>query len=102
MRDVHRFRGQLRIELRDADGRTVTSRDCRNTVVRSGAELVGALFAGTALTPVNGMSVGTNAQPLSAPYELSALRTADSTGAALAGTTVPVLPADIKVEPLPA
>src|SRR4029079_16794612 len=76
MHDAHRFRGELRIELRDRDGRPVLARACRNTVVRSGAELIGALFAGTALTPVNGMSVGTNAQPSSAPYEVSALTAA--------------------------
>ena len=57
MQDRHCIRGTLRIELRGPAGEVVQTRSGSNTVVRSGAELVGALFAGTVATPINGLSL---------------------------------------------
>ncbi len=101
MRDRNSIQGALRIELRGPGNRVLLVRRAHNTVVRSGAELVGQLFSGVTLTPINGMAVGTNAQPLAPPYELATLTTTDDTGAPLAGTAVAIPPADIQVEPLP-
>jgi hypothetical protein len=101
LREQTRIRGSLRLELLGPGGVVLARRRAHNTVVRSGAELVGALFAGSVLTPVNGMGVGTNAVPLSAPYELAALTTTDDSGQPLAGVTaVAIAPTDVKVETL--
>lgn len=100
MRDHDRIRGFVRIELTGLRGEPLLVRTSGNTVVRSGAELICALVAGTALTPINGMAVGTNAQPLAFPYEVTGLRTTDDAGAPLSMTTTAILPADIQVESL--
>ncbi len=101
MRDQNRITGALRIDLVGESGAVLLSRRARNTVVRSGAELVGALFSGGLTTPINGMQVGTNAQPITAPYELAALTTVDETGQPLSGSSsVAIAPADVKVETL--
>jgi hypothetical protein len=99
--DRNRIQGSLRLELRDDAGRVVLVRRAHNTVLRSGAELVAQLFAGAATTPVNGMAVGTNAQPPGPPYEVAKLTTVDDTGQPLeGGTAVAVQGADVKVETL--
>jgi hypothetical protein len=101
MQDRHCIRGTLRIELRGPAGEVVQRRNGSNTVVRSGAELVGALFSGAVATPINGMAVGTNAQPLAPPYEVTSLTTVDESGQPLQGTTAVALAADdTKIETL--
>ena len=101
MRDQLFIQGFLHIDMRDRDGRSVLTRRARNTVVRSGAEIVAGLFSGQASTPVNGMAVGTNAEPISAPYELGALNGLDEAGAALVGAlAVAISPENVKVETL--
>jgi hypothetical protein len=101
VRDDNRITGTLRIELVGEGGAVLLTRRARNTVVRTGAELVGALFSGGVTTPVNGMAVGTNAQPMAAPYELAGLTTVDESGQPLSGATaVAIAPADVKVETL--
>lgn len=114
-----RISGSLRIERRRRGGgggaaapageaEVVLRLRARNTVVRSGAELVGSLFVGslfggTIPTPVNGMAIGTNPEALSAPYELSSLGQTDRAGRTLVGpTAVAISGDDVKVEPLPA
>src|SRR5262245_18486961 len=101
MQDKHCIRGTLRIELRGPNGEVVEHRSGSNTVVRTGAELVGALFSGTVATQINGMAVGTNPQPLAPPYEVASLTTVDDSGQPLQGTTAVALAADdTKVETL--
>lgn len=53
------MRGRLHLEVRTPDGAVQTARRARNTVMRSGANLVATLFAGQG-TPVTHMGVGTS------------------------------------------
>lgn len=53
------MRGHLQLELKDADGTTLATRDVWNTVMQSGASIVAELFAGQG-APVTHMSVGTS------------------------------------------
>lgn len=102
MHDKNPIKGTLRIELHDGGGTVVLARRARNTVVRSGAELIGQLFCGVAVTPINGMAVGTNAQPAAPPYDMTGLTTKDDRGIDLVGTAVAIPPENVLVEPLPA
>ena len=66
--------GRLRLELRESgSARVIARRSARNTVMRSGAELIAALFDGTMATPVNGMAVGLDPTPSEPPYEVASL-----------------------------
>jgi hypothetical protein len=101
MVDENRIGGTLTIELRAPGGEVALRRRARNTVVRGGAEVVAGLFAGTLTTPVNGMAVGTNAQPLAPPYDLKGLAVVDETGQALSGpTAVAIAASDVQVTTL--
>jgi hypothetical protein len=93
--------GRVRIELRDAAGVLVTDRRVRNAVVRSGAELVAALFRGSVATPVNGVGVGVDPTPPAPPYEATALTVAapDGTPILQQGAS-PIVPADVQTEVL--
>jgi hypothetical protein len=103
MNEESRIRGTLTIELRDDRGEVVLRRRANNTVVRSGAELIAALFAGRSTAAVNGMGVGTNAMPLAPPYEATALTLTDAAGGTLSGPTAAALAAeDVKIETLAA
>lgn len=53
------MRGHLQLELKDAEGAVVASRDVWNTVMQSGASIVAELFAGQG-APVTHMVVGTS------------------------------------------
>jgi hypothetical protein len=95
------LRGKLTVERRGPEGVPSLVRRARNTVVRSGAGLVGALMSGRAATPINGMAVGTNAQPLAPPYELTRLTTVTETGAPIVEHTAALTPDAFTVEDLP-
>jgi len=91
--------GRLRVEVRDASGVLVGAREVPNTVVRSGAELLAALFTGKTATPLNGFGVGTNGQPTSAPYEVPSLAAFDEAGQPLVGpVAAPIAPDAFTVE----
>lgn len=75
----------LTVELVRPGGSVLARRRAHNTVFASGANLVGELLFGRVATPVNGMGVGTNAQPSSAPYDSATLDTTDETGTPLVG-----------------
>jgi len=93
--------GRLQLHVRDARGRVIAHRCVPNTVFQSGAILVAELFSGVISTPVNGMGVGTDPQPSSAPYESVELDTNDEAGQPLEGPLAVVLaPEIIVVEPL--
>lgn len=94
MTDRKRRLNRLTIEVRDGRGALVAVRRRHNTVFQSGATLVAELFAGRAATPVNGMGVGTNPDPSSAPYEAAALDTNDDGGRPLSPPVVVALAAD--------
>jgi hypothetical protein len=83
MRRSNCIKGRLRLELRDPGGRLLAERRASNMVLRSGAELVAALFSGKAATPVNGVAVGINPTPSSPPYEGTTLTTAAPDGTAV-------------------
>jgi hypothetical protein len=85
------MRGILHLELSRSDGSVVATRDARNTVLRSGGELVAGLFTGSA-GPITHMAVGTSdADPTS--VDVTALANDDGNGApGLTGATVAAIP----------
>lgn len=98
---IHRIEGTLVAELREPGGPVVARRRASNTVLRSGAELLGALFTGKELTPVNGMAVGLSSDPSGPPYEVATLTTKDGGGNALVNQPAVAIPAtDFVVETL--
>lgn len=91
--------GRLRLDVRRPDGVVVDRRERSNTVFRTGAMLVGQLFAGQVATPVNAMGVGTNPDPSAAPFDAVTLDTNDETGQPLVGpVAVPLQPDAMSVE----
>ena len=86
--------GRVLVERLTARGRVVETRHVVNTVMRSGAELVAALFRGESTTPVDGMAVGVDASPATAPYEISRLRTTAPDGTTLLDRPAVALAAD--------
>jgi hypothetical protein len=63
-------------ELREPGGPVLCRREARNTVLRSGAELIADLLSGRAAIPINAVAVGIDPEPSAPPYERSALTTA--------------------------
>jgi hypothetical protein len=93
--------GRLHIVLCKPGGMPIMERYACNTVVRSGAELVAALFRGELSTPINGMAVGIDNTPTSPPYEMTALTTTAPDGTPViqnAAVTIP--PEAMRVEVL--
>lgn len=86
--------GRLRLELRDPCGRVIAQRAVRNTVMRSGAELIASLFNGSATTPVNGVAVGLDPTPAEPPYEATELTTTATDGEVLLTQAAATLSAD--------
>ena len=66
-----------------ASGCVVAERRARNTVLRSGVELIAGLFDGTVTTPVNAMAVGLDPTPSEPPYEMTGLTTTAGDGTTL-------------------
>ena len=76
--------GRLHLQARDpTSGALITERRAKNSVLRSGAELVAGLFDGSRATPVNGFAVGLNPDPPEPPYEAGELTTTAGDGTAL-------------------
>jgi hypothetical protein len=69
--------------VRDTGGLPLFERRATNVVLRSGAELIAALFRGGGTTPVNGVAVGIDPTPSSPPYEASALTLSAPDGTAM-------------------
>lgn len=86
--------GRLTLQLRDGGGRIVAERHARNTVLRSGAELVAALFQGALATPINGMAVGLDPTPSEPPYETTSLTLEAADGTVLLQSAAVALAAD--------
>jgi hypothetical protein len=97
------MRATVRLELRDAAGSVVGTRDARNSVMRAGAELVANLFAGKVTVPITHMGVGTSGEPTPDQFSSASLTTAGGTpDTSLQGDTdVPIAPGDfiIKTDP---
>lgn len=87
------MRGTLYLDLRDPTGTVLASRTARNTVLRSGGELVAKLFAGGA-APITHMGVGTSdADPTS--VTVTELANDDGEGGpGLDGATVTAIPSE--------
>jgi len=96
---MNKIEGVLELQVRDLHGSIIDARRVSNTVFQTGALLVGRLFVGQSASVVNGMGVGTNPHPSSAPYETVTLDTNDDAGQPLTGPVVAALvPEDIIVE----
>ena len=94
--------GRLRLVLRRPGGPILMQRRARNTVMRSGAELIAALFRGEASTPINGVAVGIDNTPASPPYETAGLTTTHPDGSpAVQQAAVSLAPDVMRVEVLP-
>lgn len=94
--------GRLRVVLRRPGGPPLMQRRAHNTVMRSGAELIAALFRGDANTPINGMAVGIDNTPASPPYEMIGLTTTHPDGSPAVQQAAVILPPDVmRVEVLP-
>jgi hypothetical protein len=66
------MRAQLRLELKNKDGKTLEVRHAHNAVMRAGAQLVADLFAGKG-TPITHVGVGTSDAPETDAYATEAL-----------------------------
>ena len=101
MQRTRQIEGRLLLVVTDTTGAEVARRRTHNVVVRSGAELLAALFSGSVVTPVNGVAVGISPTPANPPYEASALTTTtpDGTPVLQLGATA-LVPADISAEVL--
>lgn len=94
--------GRLHIALCEPGGRPIMDRYSQNTVVRSGAELVAALFRGELSTPINGMAVGIDNTPISPPYEMTELTTTAPDGTpVIENVAIAIAPEIMRVEILP-
>ncbi len=92
----------VRVELAVPGGPVVVRRQVRNTVFASGAGLLSELAFGRVATPINGMGVGTNAQPSSPPFEDVTLDVTDETGTPLEGpVAVPLEDDAVEITPEP-
>jgi|GEM_PF-360041 len=67
--------GRLHLVVYDSHRQRVCQRRACNTVMRSGAELIAALFSGELATPINSIGVGIDNTPSSPPYEATTLTT---------------------------
>ena len=93
--------GRVAIEVRDRDGRVIARRRAENTVLRSGAELLGALLRGAQTTPIDGFAVGLDSEPSAPPYDSVALTTATPGGDPLVENAVAeITPDNFEVETL--
>ena len=91
----HRIEGRLRLQLRDGRSRRIVAeRRARNTVLRSGAELIAALFQGSASSAINGMAVGLDPTPSEPPYEKTGLTLEAPDGTVLLQSAAVALAAD--------
>jgi hypothetical protein len=101
MQRTRHIEGRLLLVVRDEAGKEIASRQTHNVVMRSGAELLAALFSGSLVTPVNGVAVGIDPTPASPPYEALKLTvtTPDGTPVLQLGATA-LVPADVTAEVL--
>jgi hypothetical protein len=66
------MRGRLHLEVHDESRQRVGARDATNAVMRAGAGLLAALFAGSG-NPITHMGVGTNDEPEPGDFSRTAL-----------------------------
>ncbi|WP_428264580.1 hypothetical protein [Haliangium sp.] len=96
------IRGRVTVELRGPDGRLVTRRRANNTVMRTGAELLGDLLRGDA-GAIDGFAVGLDGEPSAPPYESTGLTTTTPGGDPLLENAVaPIATDQFEVETLAA
>ena len=98
---VSRIEGRATVILRRAgDPRPLLVRRSKNAVLRSGAELLAALFTDGGASPVNGAMVGLGEEPPNPPYEGGPTVTAPGGAPLLLRPTAVILPADRSVATL--
>lgn len=85
------MRARLYLELTASDGSVVDARAARNTVLRSGGELVANLFSGGA-GPITHMAVGTSDADPTATVVASLANDDGQGGPGLIGLTVAAIP----------
>lgn len=59
-KEKHSINGKVRIILEDGKGKVIDKREVKNTIVRSGRELVAKLFCGEATDPIGQVGVGSD------------------------------------------
>jgi hypothetical protein len=98
---ISRIEGRVIVTLRQAgDPRPLLVRQGRNAVLRSGAELLAALFTDGATSPVNGVMVGLGEEPPNPPYDAGPTVTGPGGAALLLRPTAVIQPADRTVTTL--
>jgi hypothetical protein len=94
------MRATVLIEVRTNEGELVASRFARNSVMRTGAQLMARLFSGGGTAGITHMVVGTSSAEEPGTFETKELKNDDTEGTpTLTGdTSAPVSPADFAVE----
>jgi hypothetical protein len=102
-RPAGRIEGRATAILRPSGGGApLLIRRSRNAVLRGGAELLAALFAGAAATPINGAMVGIGEEPPNPPYEAGPVLTDGANVVRLLRPAAAIAPADFTVETIAA
>jgi hypothetical protein len=93
------MRATVRLELRNEAGEIIDVRRAKNSVMKSGAELLAGLFTGTASKGITHMGVGISGEPENDAFTREALTTAgDAPDALVGGSETPITPADFTVK----
>jgi hypothetical protein len=93
------MRATVRLELRNDAGAIVGVRRAKNSVMKSGAELLANLFTGKANVGITHMGVGVSGEPENDAFVRDSLTTeGDSPDALTGGTDTPIAPADFTVK----
>lgn len=74
------MRATVRLELRARDGAVLETREAKNSVMRAGAELIAALFAGKVNAGITHMAVGTSSDEQTDDFSTAALKNDDEEG----------------------
>jgi hypothetical protein len=96
------MRATVRLELRDEAGEVIGVRRAKNSVMKSGAELLANLFTGKTAAAITHMGVGISGEAEEGTFVRDALTTAGDAPDALAGATeTTIAPGDftIKADP---
>src|SRR3954452_12573903 len=93
------MRATVRLELRNEGGEIIDVRRAKNSVMKSGAELLANLFNGKVSKGITHMGVGISGEPENDAFVRESLTTAGDSPDALTGATdTPIVLADFTVK----